>query len=226
MFRVHAPAHHQYKNYRLSLSPLLLRLPSFVSASELYESIDKFVPPSAYSLFFVNRNGQGCSRCAWDCSGCEISRVGDIQLQPEDRIAVEFDSCTDFDQMLPINWLSVKEHESMDALRPGRDLTLHDCIRAFNECEILDDDNPWFCPQCRRYQRAKKSLSIWKCPDTLMIYLKRFVFHEMNSIKVDNSVSFPVQELDMSQYVYGPQKDNESSLQYQLQSVVCHSGSK
>ena len=44
---------------------------------------------------------------------------------------------------------------------------------------MLDLANPWFCPTCRRNQTATNTLSVWRYPDYLVIYLKRFVYLEM-----------------------------------------------
>jgi probable ubiquitin carboxyl-terminal hydrolase 12 len=95
-------------------------------------------------------------------------------------------------------------------------------MKAFSSTEILDEDNPWYCPVCRCHQRARKSLSIWKCPSTLMVYLKRFLFHEMTSIKVDDPVKFPIDSLDMSKYSQDLEDTGDQI--YHLQAFVCHSG--
>jgi len=39
--------------------------------------------------------------------------------------------------------------------------------------EELDAHNPWFCPQCQENQRAQKTMTVWRYPDTLIIHLKR-----------------------------------------------------
>ena len=57
-------------------------------------------------------------------------------------------------------------------------LDLDDCLAAFSEKEMLDESNPWYCPVCRIHQCATKTLSIWRFPDFLIIYLKRFIFHD------------------------------------------------
>jgi ubiquitin C-terminal hydrolase len=38
-------------------------------------------------------------------------------------------------------------------------LDLYDCLQAFSSREELDQNNPWFCPVCRRHQTASKTLS-------------------------------------------------------------------
>ena len=41
--------------------------------------------------------------------------------------------------------------------------------------ELLDEHNPWFCPRCERNQCAKKTMTVWRYPDNLIIHLKRSV---------------------------------------------------
>lgn len=112
----------------------------------------------------------------------------------------------------------------MHDLRPVKNITLDDCLRAFSSSETLDEDNPWFCPVCNCNQKARKCLTIWKCPTTLMVYLKRFIYHGMTSVKVDDIVEFPIESLNMSSFIHDPLVDNNQL--YDLQAYVCHSGSK
>lgn len=100
------------------------------------------------------------------------------------------------------------------------ELKLEDCIREFHQSEVLDDENPWFCPSCHSNQRAHKSLSIWRSPPTLMVYLKRFIFHDMMPIKVDDPVSYPMQltVCDSLKSVASTDPD------YELEALVCHYG--
>ncbi|ESP05048.1 hypothetical protein LOTGIDRAFT_109772, partial [Lottia gigantea] len=87
--------------------------------------------------------------------------------------------------------------------------------------EVLDEQNPWYCPQCRKNQCANKRMTVWRYPDTLIVHLKRFVFHEFSSTKIDNPVIFPQKNLDLTDFLSGPKN---TDLQYDLYSVVCHFG--
>ena len=51
----------------------------------------------------------------------------------------------------------------------------------------------------------------------------RFVFHELMSTKIDNKVVFPLENLDLSCYLSGPEADN---MLYDLQACICHFGGK
>ncbi|RWS27002.1 ubiquitin carboxyl-terminal hydrolase 15-like isoform X2 [Leptotrombidium deliense] len=228
LFRVCDEDASTWVRFKLISHPLLIQLVNVINGSELYEIVDRLVPyPCPYSLHFVDRKGQQCSRCYYSssCGGCEISRYGQVKLHSEDSIALQFDSSFDLNSFSnEIN--AVNENTTSSSSPqfdpPSRCLTLNDCLNAFSQSEMLDEDNPWFCPMCTSNQRARKSLSIWRCPDTLMVYLKRFVFHEMQSIKVDDPVSFPIGSLDLTPFVKGPKDDHV----YSLQSLICHSGGK
>jgi ubiquitin C-terminal hydrolase len=50
---------------------------------------------------------------------------------------------------------------------------LESCLEAFSTSETLDASNPWFCPVCRKNQCATKTLTVWRFPDFLIVYLKR-----------------------------------------------------
>ena len=56
----------------------------------------------------------------------------------------------------------------------------------------------------------------------IFIYF-RFVFHELSSTKIDQQVVFPVENLDLSDYISGPSR---TDLTYDLQSCVCHFGGR
>ncbi|XP_042906774.1 ubiquitin carboxyl-terminal hydrolase 11 isoform X3 [Parasteatoda tepidariorum] len=201
--------------------PCLLKLPSSLPASKLYEHVDRAIPfLSTYSLLLVDGQGKNCSRCLYNkhCSGCEITRIGDIKLHPGDNIAVRYVDLT-AENIASASY--AVEHKSMQQTRHKSELDIYDCLEYFSERESLDADSPWFCPVCRRNQQATKSLSVWKFPQVLIIYLKRFVFHDFMSIKVEDKVSYPLEGLDLSSFSSGPFSED---LMYDLQSCVCHFG--
>ena len=47
------------------------------------------------------------------------------------------------------------------------------------------------------------------------------LFHELSSSKIDNKVIFPLENLDLSEYISGP---ITNKMFYDLQSCVCHFG--
>ena len=122
-----------------------------------------------------------------------------------------------------------RQDPSMAVDRLKQELDLFDCLDAFSSREVLDQANPWFCPICRKNQTATKTLSVWRYPDFLVIYLKRFVYLERGpgghagSVKLDNRVSFPLSGLDLTPYLSGPLQQGGEL--FDLYGAVCHYGS-
>ncbi|KAL9545381.1 hypothetical protein MBANPS3_007173 [Mucor bainieri] len=105
--------------------------------------------------------------------------------------------------------------------RGSRAITLNNCLDEFTGDEHLDDQDSWYCPRCKKHQRALKKMDIWKLPEIMVVHLKRFsqVRHWGN--KVDTMIDFPLKELDMTDRVLGHQ---DESLIYDLYAVDNHYG--
>ncbi|KAJ3232806.1 CSN-associated deubiquitinating enzyme Ubp12 [Chytriomyces hyalinus] len=87
-------------------------------------------------------------------------------------------------------------------------ITLSDCLTEFMKEEIMGDEDTWYCPKCKEHKKIKKKLDVWSVPDTLVLHLKRFSqtgrgFRSMSSNKIDALVDFPVNGLDLSDFVIG-----------------------
>lgn len=98
--------------------------------------------------------------------------------------------------------------------------SIYDCFSCFSEPEILDKQNEWFCPKCRKHVQASKVLEVFKVPQVLIIHLKRFRIQGFSREKLTTPVNFPVDNLDVSQYVIGDQKPGP----YELFAVSNHFG--
>ena len=127
----------------------------------------------------------GCSRCIFNlhCHGCIRilpEDLSDILLEISDTIAITYTNLNDSDLEMANRNLVL--HESMNRPRIKEKLSLNDCLEAFSRTEELDETNPWYCPMCRKNKCATKTLSVWRFPDYLIIYLKRYeIFFSKNS---------------------------------------------
>ncbi|KAB7496968.1 Ubiquitin carboxyl-terminal hydrolase 9 [Armadillidium nasatum] len=203
--------------------PCLIALPSRIASKTLTEIIEKkLFPGTNFSLLLVDGRGYNCSRCLFSshCRGCEAIKNNSqyILLQAGDTLCVRFTSIS-AQQRQALSEL--QDHSSMNALRPNEPLTLFDCLRAFSQSEMLEDSESWYCPKCERKQLATKTISVWKYPPYLIIHLERFLFHGTVSTKVDDKVLFPIDGLNLSDFVVGEQ---HTPLLYNLYSCVCHMG--
>lgn len=100
-------------------------------------------------------------------------------------------------------------------------ITLDDCLDEFTGDEQLDDQDSWYCPRCKKHQRALKKMDIWKLPEVMVIHLKRFSQVRRWGNKVDTMIDFPLKSLDMTNRVLGHQNE---SLIYDLYAVDNHYG--
>jgi ubiquitin carboxyl-terminal hydrolase 8 len=96
---------------------------------------------------------------------------------------------------------------------------LYDCFNMFCKTEVLEGDNAWFNESTGSKEDIKKQFSFWNFPKILVISLKRF--SPDGTQKINNNIEFPLNDLDLSNYVRGY---NASSYNYDLYGVCNHMG--
>ncbi|XP_071345129.1 ubiquitin carboxyl-terminal hydrolase 8 [Trachinotus anak] len=99
--------------------------------------------------------------------------------------------------------------------------SLQDCLRLFSKEERLTDNNKVFCRHCKAHRDSTKKLEIWKVPPILLVHLKRFSYEGRWKQKLQTSVDFPLDTLDLAQYVIGPKQNLK---RYNLYGVSNHYG--
>lgn len=97
-------------------------------------------------------------------------------------------------------------------------VSIHDCFNQFVSIEELTGENMWFNETTGKKENATKQMMFWNLPPILVICLKRFT-HEGH--KKHTTVVFPIDNLDLSQFVVGY---NSSSYKYDLYGVCNHMG--
>jgi len=97
--------------------------------------------------------------------------------------------------------------------------TIYDCFDMFCKTEYLEGDNAWFNEATGQKEDIKKQTSFWNFPKILVISLKRF--SPDGKQKMNNLIDFPLEQLDLSNYVRGY---NASTYKYNLYGVCNHSG--
>jgi ubiquitin C-terminal hydrolase len=97
--------------------------------------------------------------------------------------------------------------------------TLIDCFNLYVAGELLDGENCVTDETTGKKVPAKKKIMFWNFPNILVIDIKRFnSSNRKNQIMID----FPLENLNLSNYVIGYNKD---SYVYDLYGVCNHSGS-
>lgn len=135
-----------------------------------------------------------------------------------------------FDEDNGVNWdhpailenLSLSEVRKTRAQTEKSSITLDSCLRLFSQPEILGSADSWYCPNCKQHTQASKQIELWNTPDILLIHLKRFENQRSFSDKIDATVKFPIEGLDMSPYL-SYKKEGENDV-YDLIAVDNHYG--
>jgi len=121
---------------------------------------------------------------------------------------------------------SVQESKEVHAAGK-KGIQIQECFQMFIEREQLGENDPWYCSSCKKHQQAYKKFDLWSTPDILILQLKRFLYlpgtYFVHRQKIDEVVDFPVDGLDLSELMLGPNFDEAPPL-YDLYAVSEHSG--
>lgn len=116
-----------------------------------------------------------------------------------------------------------------------RSCNILDCFSEFTKTEVLEIDEQWSCPDCKKKQPSTKKLTITRLPRNLVIHLKRFD----NMLNKNNVfVKYPFL-LDLTSYWADdfdgrlppgvsdelPTRGQVPPFKYKLYAVASHSGS-
>ena len=101
-------------------------------------------------------------------------------------------------------------------------MTLIKCLKKFCKEEQLQEGDEWYCPKCKEHVLAKKKMDLFYLPKILIICFKRFVKDSYRWEKNEDEVEFPINNLDLKDFVIGPDKNHSK---YDLFAVSQHYGS-
>ena len=140
------------------------------------------------------------------------------------KLILEFNTQSQYIKKQQLKFNQCTKIENPNYKKPinhSSEINLYDCFDFFSIEEILDEDNKWFCKKCKDFVLAKKKIEIFKLPKILIICLKRFLNKRKGLIKNIVQVDFPIENLDMKNFIVGP--NNEDNL-YDLYAVCQHYG--
>ena len=101
-------------------------------------------------------------------------------------------------------------------------MTLEKCLKKFCREEQLEQGDEWYCSRCKKHVLAKKKMDLYYVPKILIICFKRFVKDSYRWEKNEDEVEFPINNLDLKNFVIGPDKEHSK---YDLFAVSQHYGS-
>eukprot|EP00463_Aulacantha_scolymantha_P001607 TRINITY_DN222_c0_g2_i2.p1 TRINITY_DN222_c0_g2~~TRINITY_DN222_c0_g2_i2.p1 ORF type:complete len:243 (+),score=59.80 TRINITY_DN222_c0_g2_i2:89-730(+) len=115
-----------------------------------------------------------------------------------------------------------EQHSSMDSSKCQKaNISVVDCMKEFTKKEKLSKNDPWYCNKCKKHQLATKKFDLWTLPEILIIHLKRFSYTRYHRDKITSVVSFPLENLDLSDFC---RNEEMKESRYDLFAVSNHMG--
>lgn len=100
---------------------------------------------------------------------------------------------------------------------------LDECFQLFCKTENIGKYGKWYCNECKKLTNAEKSISFRELPKILIIQLKRFNYDLRSYLKIDTTIKYPLEGLDLRKYV--SDQDQYKNVRYELVAVSNHYGS-
>ena len=180
-----------------------------------------------FILKIVNKKTMACEYCPWYkfCTGCVLNPLYQdyftiprhCYLIVEWCRKVKLNQIKDENLLLYLNHSSIKDEFESNI---NKAISIYDCLDLFTQKELIDNI---FCENCKTNQIFTKILRIERIPQYLVITLKRFKYTLMYKTKMDCSIKFPTNNINLKPYI--TQKDNpEENKIYDLYAIINHIG--
>jgi len=105
--------------------------------------------------------------------------------------------------------------------RNSTNTNIQECLLDFTTNERLDDENTWYCKECKDHKLAQKQILIYELPKILILHLKRFETTHSSMRKDIRQIDFPLEGLDLKDCLV---RKEQNSI-YDLYGVINHMGS-
>ena len=181
-----------------------------------------------FTIKIIKKSTKACIFCPWFrfCSGCPLNPANQNYLSLPNDILIIVDwkrevvkkNINENNILFSLNHSSFNQNFETSENEEEEKKSIYDCLDLFTHEEILKNI---FCEKCNKKTNFKKRLEIDKFPKYLILILKRFKYTTVFSTKIDNLISFPIESLDITNYVV----QKEGKIKYDLFGVVNHVGS-
>ncbi|OQR90426.1 ubiquitin-specific protease [Thraustotheca clavata] len=103
-------------------------------------------------------------------------------------------------------------------------VAIQDCLKAYMEEENIKEDDAYYCSKCKTHRPVIKKINLQRCPQVLVLHLKRFSYSTFSRDKISTAIRFPAQGLNLQEFCT---KDNicyDKCWDYDLIGVINHMG--
>ena len=179
-----------------------------------------------FTIKIIKKTTKACIFCPWFrfCTGCVLNPTYQdyLSLSSDNLIIIDWKRDIIRKEMKETNILFHLNHSSYNQMfekteNDEENKSIYDCLDLFTHEEILKNIQ---CEKCNKKTNFKKRLQIDKFPKYLVLILKRFKYTTMFTTKIDNLIHFPIESLDLTNYI----SQKEGKIKYDLFGVVNHVG--
>ena len=183
---------------------------------------------SPFIIKIVKKNTHQCSFCPWFkfCSGCILDphNMNYLNFDLDDLIVVEWCCSIVANEIQDKNKNLILIHPSfynnnLDNIHEDihTKIPLIECLKLFTKEEEVKDI---YCEKCTKKTIFKKKYQIERLPQYLVLVLKRFKYTKMYTKKIESLITFPLENLDLTQFLF----EGKKFPLFDLYSVVNHNG--
>ena len=206
-------------------------------SAPLNDNVRAFINNMPFKIYLINKNDEN-DKIIFTPNFIELSNefknkcnvnnfndsiISIIELEKNYYINIEFDIQSNYINTY-YGRFSLNICTSFNATyneEEDKKLTLESCFKYYIKEENLNIDNEWTCLQCNKKVKAKKNIELYYLPKIFIICLNRFIKNDENWEKNEKEVEFKIENMDMKDYMIGPDKNNS---QYDLFAVIQHHG--
>ena len=204
-----------------------------MSSERKYSRAQSFKKKSKYKANFdpfkikiINKYTHACAFCPWFrfCTGCTLdpSNINILNMTQDYIIVVEWTEDVVTNDINKKNLNLILNHSSINDTNNTttsniEKIDIDDCLKLFTRKEEIKDI---LCEKCNKKTLFTKILEIEKLPRYLVFALKRFKYTLMYTKKLDNLINFPIENLNLKEYM----ANKKNVPKYNLYGVVNHVG--
>ena len=179
-----------------------------------------------FTIKIIKKSTKACIFCPWFrlCSGCVLNPANQDYLSFSNDILIIIDWKREIikKEIKESNILFRLNHSTSNQMFENNEneeesKSIYDCLDLFTREEMIKNIQ---CEKCNKKTNFKKRLQIDKFPQYLVLILKRFKYTTMFTTKIDNLIHFPIESLDITNYI----SQKEGKIKYDLFGVVNHVG--
>ena len=198
-----------------------------LSRAQTYKKKSKYITNfDPFKIKIINKYTHACAFCPWFrfCTGCILdpSNENFLNMTQDHIIVVEWTDDVVAIEINKKNLNLILNHSSItdtnNTTTSNLDkININDCLKLFTREEEIKDI---LCEKCNKKTLFTKILEIEKLPRYLVFALKRFKYTLMYTKKLDNLINFPIENLNLKEYM----ANKKNVPKYNLYGVVNHVG--